>query len=832
MTKYITYSIINMERYKDFMGSRIEMKNSKKAILILCVMLLMIAVALLLAFLPIKEVIKSPTCDEKGYKAKYSVFGKEFIIETYEPLGHDFREGKCVRCQKHYGLEVSDVDFVIEGQSVDNYEVEYGAGEFLVKLLLNGDAEISLDEACSIEWGFDGESYGSSVSKEGVVTLGDMIGGQVVLCVEIRAENTMTASLPITISFSTDKSFDSFSVILTESGKSYKEGQHFDADSISVWGEYADKIIRIFGFEYDDIPLTPDLTELEVRFHEYTAHVPIHVQAKELQSLEIVTPPERTIYYEGQCFDTTGLKLSAKYEYLSEMIDDFDVDTQTPLKEGTTDIAISYSYHGVTKTVLQPIEVVPKKLISISVDDTHVQKKYTIGDIFDPTGLIVKAEFDYFGLQEVFNYEYDKSPLRSGDSEIAIRFASGSDIKFQNISIIVKGPYEQIGRLHILSPSDISIGWAYSYETGGNRRIDYTAYKENRLVYDKINGIYEIPVGAIITASLRNPALVNIILDGEEQSVDYQEKTVTWKLRSTDEITIGSVEMAGIHSVIRFTGDDKEQSFLYDGQWNGRLTADNLLQLSSVYADTDNYYYSYLINGRSLFFWDLENSTFVKNSVITVAKNVREEEAQEVFLHIGEEILYGIRLSKVEASVWDIPVFTRAGYLFEGWALSQNGTSLSDMEIQNLLNESSERLDLYIIWHQEVVDFDDRYIQNGEIHVGKKDEADVQLIGLWELQAHIEAESFSCEVQFYANGSFTYQVKYNGVLNCLYSGLYRISGNRIVVISSETEMNIPLLNGIDFGFEIRGQAIVANLIVISGELIEITSTSEFEKTYA
>ncbi len=733
-------------------------------------------------------------------------------------------------------IEIYKVEFVYEGKVIDKCNLPLYATDIHFDLRINEQPAVEVEGDISVNWGFIGETYAAEfqngeLTTEGLTAVVNDLGyviGTIDLWVEVVSKNKIEATLPIQISEEDGFTFD-FIVALTAQGysNSYIEGQIFDKNSITLWGKHEGKNdIRILEYTYEQVPLSTDAMEIVVSYNGQSFEYPISVEAKSLQSLEIITPPEQVEYLAGQRFNTTGLRIQANYEYLSESVENFQVDTNTMLLEGTDSVQISYTYKDVTKTVEQAITVIPRKLLSLFVDDTNVQKEYTEGDIFDTNGLIVKAEFESFGVLELEDYVYNTNPLLLTDQTVGVSYTVGEITLKKDVSISVKKPYGHIGKVSILTPADIHISWAYPYQTEDGEFLDNTTYKENHLVYDKINGEYEIPVGATVTASLRNPAIISVATNGVEQKIDLVEKSFSWKLRSTQPISINSIEMTANHSVVRFTGDEKEQSFLYEGYWDGLVPKEDVDRLATVFADTDTYYYTYLVNGEVLQIEDIESTIFVKNAVIAVAKNARREDAKNVILNIGSNVSYTIRISNENVGLLDIPVFKKAGYFYDGWSSSENGEKLTDTEFTEMLLSESNEVNLYIRWIEEQVDYSQSYIRQmdgGGVIVtveGEPEAQDTPFIGTWSIILTDEnGETAQCIVQFNANATFEYKVFYNNELNCSYQGKYRLSGNSIVVIYSEPTLDVPYLNGVDFGFVLVGDKIEANGIIVMGQSI-------------
>ncbi len=777
------------------------------------------------------------------------VLGETIIVP---PLGHQYVDGICVRCNKIQSkskFEITKIEFVINDITVDKYSTEFYCDDFNVSIKINDGMNLDDYIAPTITWRFVGEDYGSTVSQDGTVSLKDFVG-EITLGVTVESANILSATLPITVIQGATE-IDSISVTVNEGcTQNYIEGDVFDLESISVWGEYETGIVRIYDFTVDKNPLTPDMTSIGVTYGDLITELPIVVNYKKLQAIEVVTEPSKTKYLDGQTFVKDGLVIRAHFENSTELVTDFDVDEIGKLSAGTDSVLISYTYNGITKTVKQNITVTPKKLLSISIDSSNVRTAYTQGDVFNTKGLIVRANFESFGEMEIFDYEYTKDILTTDNTCVQIFYTVGNVTKSEQIAVKVIKPYSQITQIKVLTPADIAVIWSYSYITDtGERIVDNTAYQANNLVYDKNNGLYEIPLGAVVTATIKNPSIVNVSLNGMEQTVNHNEKTVTWTMGEADLVVIKSIEMLGNHSVIRFAGQENEQSFLYEGDWNGTLTGENLQKIAAVFSDTEDYYHTYLFEGVTAKFADLANTIFVPNSVVTVIKNTISTNSKEVILHLDEDATYSIWLTP-DSSIEQIPVFTLAGYNYDGWSLTSGGSKISSEDLKAFLSQSQTSYDLYIRWIKETVDYSDKFLNPdddlptfttgtlngsggvtfvpgisaggsggtiGGTTVTKPVTEVIQFVGTWQFVVSQDGQTLSCSVVFNYDGSFEYTVKNNETVNCCYFGIFRLENEEILIISAETEMNIPLPNINDFNFKLLENAISANLIISTGE---------------
>lgn len=146
-------------------------------------------------------------------------------------------------------------------------------------------------------------------------------------------------------------------------------------------------------------------------------------------SIEITTPPTKTVYQVGECFDPSGMVVKAHYSNgNSAIITLYEYSPVFGLSLSDTTITITF----LDKTAYQPISVIATNCLLI----THNPNKmsYQIGDYFEPYGMIIK-EYDNNGVgQNIYDYSFSPNgPLTANDTTIT--FTHGSFTKTLTISI-------------------------------------------------------------------------------------------------------------------------------------------------------------------------------------------------------------------------------------------------------------------------------------------------------------------------------------------------------------------------------------------------------------
>ena len=91
------------------------------------------------------------------------------------------------------------------------------------------------------------------------------------------------------------------------------------------------------------------------------------IEAKKLSKIQVTTPPNKTAYIEGENFDKNGMKVTAVYnDNTSGVITNYTITDENNLPVGKTNVTISYTEGGITKTTTQAITVSEKLTVAFA----------------------------------------------------------------------------------------------------------------------------------------------------------------------------------------------------------------------------------------------------------------------------------------------------------------------------------------------------------------------------------------------------------------------------------------------------------------------------------
>lgn len=112
------------------------------------------------------------------------------------------------------------------------------------------------------------------------------------------------------------------------------------------------------------------------------------VEDKYVTGITVSKMPDKTMYYQGEIFDSTGLEISKTYnDGTSESTTDYELSGFDSSSAGTKTITVTVS----GKTTTFEISVSEASITAISVTTMPSKVNYHIGKEFDPTGIVVTA---------------------------------------------------------------------------------------------------------------------------------------------------------------------------------------------------------------------------------------------------------------------------------------------------------------------------------------------------------------------------------------------------------------------------------------------------------
>ena len=171
-----------------------------------------------------------------------------------------------------------------------------------------------------------------------------------------------------------------------------------------------------------------------------------------LESIEVTAGQNTKLsYVEGESFDETGVSVLAYYsDETSKNVNNFTFLPDGPLNVSDTQITFYYTENEVTKSDVLAITVeqASNKVLTSIVVSGDVRTEYSVGDLFDPSGVVITATYDDASSKEVTNYTYNPTGTLTIDNTMVVfSYTEGSITKTASLSITVIGG--QTGPTHL-----------------------------------------------------------------------------------------------------------------------------------------------------------------------------------------------------------------------------------------------------------------------------------------------------------------------------------------------------------------------------------------------
>ncbi|MCD8215240.1 MAG: bacterial Ig-like domain-containing protein, partial [Clostridiales bacterium] len=200
----------------------------------------------------------------------------------------------------------------------------------------------------------------------------------------------------------------------------YTENDTFDPAGMTVTAHFNDgSEEEITDYNVDDFLLSVGMDKVYVTYENLFATVDITVNSKSIIAIEIITPPVTVEYIEGQQFDVTGMVVKAYYDDNSEaVLENYDYEPNSGLS--LEDSIITVSKDGATTE--QAITVIERVITGITITKNPDKTDYTEGDVFNPDGMEVTAEYNDGSTEVITDYTYPTEPLSEGDTSVTISY--------------------------------------------------------------------------------------------------------------------------------------------------------------------------------------------------------------------------------------------------------------------------------------------------------------------------------------------------------------------------------------------------------------------------
>lgn len=358
-------------------------------------------------------------------------------------------------------------------------------------------------------WGYDatkGQQFGSgsSPAKPLTLTTSGISGTISSISISTSGASSVAATLGVSVAGS---AYGGAAQSITSSNATYTFTGSAAGEIVLTWTQTSSKALYLKAIQI-----------------EYTSKV--------LTSIAVSGTLAKTAYYVGDSFESSGLTITANYDDLStEDVTSECTFSPNVLTEGLTSVTATYVEGEVTKTaVIGGITVSTRSVVSISVLTNPTKMSYTIGQSFNPAGMIIRAT-------------YSAGP--TNDNYSAYTYAPTA-------------AFDSLGTKTVTITSTDNVSATTSVEI---------------TVVDKVEGTYGITSGATVYTSPMDPALLVINKsDSNLPSIAFSDISANVRLFGspiTGSIMIGNGSTSGgsfkmtlesglYVSKIEFIGNDKD----------------------------------------------------------------------------------------------------------------------------------------------------------------------------------------------------------------------------------------------------------------------------------
>ncbi|MBR2909855.1 MAG: bacterial Ig-like domain-containing protein [Clostridia bacterium] len=180
---------------------------------------------------------------------------------------------------------------------------------------------------------------------------------------------------------------------------------------------------------------------------------------KTLSSISVTNEPNVTEYAVGDTFDPTGLTVRAQFsDNTYSTVTGYTLSTPDMTTAGTKTITVTYTVNGVAKTATFDIEVsqIEKVLQSIEVVSNPTKSNYLLNETFDPSGLVVKANYNIGSPATISNYSLSTPDMSTvGTKTITVSYIEEGVTKTTTFTIEVSEELREYNEFDSLQSSGV-----------------------------------------------------------------------------------------------------------------------------------------------------------------------------------------------------------------------------------------------------------------------------------------------------------------------------------------------------------------------------------------
>ena len=240
----------------------------------------------------------------------------------------------------------------------------------IIKQACNRDSILYSENGVQLsncEW----KEYGKSINLDATINdmceirvLSGYANGTVYKIIVNKEQNSLTISLPDKLIYNIGEELSLFG-----GGIYYANGTEID------FIPFSSEDVIITGYDKNKV----GKQTITVTYRNKTATFDITVIGKTLESISILSEPNKINYIAGQDFNSTGMRINAIYnDGSSNEITNFTIINGKNLTLNQNSVIISYTENGITKTVEQLITVVKANIVFNNLEVFEKNNNYFI----------------------------------------------------------------------------------------------------------------------------------------------------------------------------------------------------------------------------------------------------------------------------------------------------------------------------------------------------------------------------------------------------------------------------------------------------------------------
>lgn len=442
------------------------------------------------------------------------------------------------------------------------------------------------------------------------------------------------------------KRISDFTLDTEKAKKEYTLGSSFDKTGITATVKYNDgtqkdvsESVEYSGF---DSSATNPSQEITVKYAEDTKtytksfSVRIYSENRNLDKIEVTALPEKTSYYLGDEFKSSGLVVTASYtDGTSSKVSDYTTtgfDSSTP---GEKTITVTYTEEEITKTTTFDVSI--RTLSSISA--TALKSSLRIGENFTSSDVRVTAYYTDNATRTVTNITVEGFSTTSvGSQTVTVKYQEGTITKSTTVTVETDSRYVFGEYPQTIKSSSVTI----------------TEEQDERGYYKGSDGAYyakvisEGPETDMNGAYGRHYSDNTSIIKGSE--VYFKVEPIEWTVLTTNFNSTGKALLVASKVL-----DAGVPFYVGEPQSNAEYQS-AIRKINGAYVYPNNYEYSTVrafLNGYTYIYQQGESESLTDENIVTKDEYLNKGFLQLAFSTDNIEKIFTTSVTNSEATTQD-----------------------------------------------------------------------------------------------------------------------------------------------------------------------------------